>query len=279
MNTLPTSELAKSIAAQAVEGKSMKEMAVGRSDMFRMNPYSLTIRDGWNSREQSAENDEHIDNLARSIAVHGVMEPLTAFSDGKQIIVSDGHCRLLATYRAIEVYGAEILSIPVKTEPKGASDADRLLSQIIRNSGKPLSALEQATVVKKLMAFGWTPEQIAQKMAVTLAKVNSLLDLHATPDAVKSLINAGKVSPTLALATVKKQGDAQAVQTLQGAVAVAEASGKAKATAKDTGAQSLRKLMQEAFDSAHIDENDFDDRVQIMMKRSDFDKIKAELKL
>lgn len=278
MTNLNASEI---VRAKASTGKSLKEIATGRSDMFRINPYNLTMKDGWNSRDPNAiENREHIENLAKSIAIHGVMEPLTAHNDGGTLIITDGHCRLLATYLAIETMGAEIFSVPVKTEPKGSSEADRLLSQIIRNSGKQLTALELATVCKRLQGYGWTLEQIAEKAAISLVKVNQLLDLHAAPDQVKTLINEGKVSPTLAMTVIKKDGDEKAVKTLTDAVAVAEKAGKTKATAKDTGAQSIRKLMVEAFDNAHVDDADeFDDRVQVLIRRSDWEKIVQELKL
>jgi ParB/RepB/Spo0J family partition protein len=272
-------ELFNTIKAQAAEGTSLKTLAVGRSDMFRINPFNLHIRDGWNSREESVENAEHIDNLAQSIAEMGVLEPLTCYLDDGKLYITDGHCRLKATYRAIEVYGAEIVSIPVKTEPKGSSEADRLLSQIVRNSGKPLSQLELGSVCKRLQGYGWTVEQIAKKASISLARVGQLLQLHAAPEAIKERINAGEVSATLALNVVRSNSDKDAVAIIDNAVEKAKSNGKSKATAKDTGSVSIRKLMTETFDNAHIDDGDgFDDRVQVLIRREDWEKIVAELK-
>lgn len=276
---IPQSELAKSIFSKALVGKNVRELAQGRSDIHRVNPYNLTIKDGWNSRDTaSVENQDHIDALALSIAEHGVQEPLTVYGEDGVLIVTDGHCRLLATYKAIETYGAEILTVPVKTELKGAGEPERLLSQIIRNSGKPLAPLESGRVCKRLTDFGWSIEAVAKKTAMSIAKVNSLLELHAAPQAIKDQINSGLVSPTLAASVIRKNGEIGAITILESAVSSAKERGKDKATLKDTGSVSLRKLLKNAFDESEIDDDD-DSLVLVKMPLDYWNKIKDELKL
>lgn len=274
----PTSDLAKTIAAealtrQAIENKKsgIQGLASGRSDMFRINPYLLNIKADWNSREMSdPANIAHIDNLARSIAEVGVKNPLTVYSENGVIYVSDGHSRLLATFRAIEVYGAEIKTIPVKTEDKYASEADRILTQIIANSGKPLTPFEQGKVFKKLVDLGWTEKQVATKAALSVTRVIQLLELQTAPETVKDMVREGKVSATLAWQTLKAaDGDGQkVVQDLTSALEAAQTSGKSKATAKHLSSAprlSVKKEIKTLLSQAKVETNAADDEVTMTL--------------
>jgi ParB-like chromosome segregation protein Spo0J len=130
-----------------------------------------------NSRQiNTPENQAHIDELAQSIAMHGVITPLTVYWENGSAVLTDGECRLLATFRAIEVYSAPVHTVPVKIEPKGANEADRLLTQIIANSGKPFNAIENGAVYKRLLAFGWTMAQVAQRAGISVSKISDTLD-------------------------------------------------------------------------------------------------------
>jgi ParB-like chromosome segregation protein Spo0J len=249
----PSSTAAQALKTEA-EAKSggLKAIATDRSDLFRLNPYNITVKPGWNSRDmRDPDNQAHIDELAKSIAAIGVQEPLTVYMDGGKPVLTDGHCRLLATLRAIEEYGAEIRSIPVKTEPKGSDEKDRLLSQIIRNGGKRLSPLEQGQVYKRLLNLGWTEAEIARRTGVQQIQVSKYIDLQAAPEPIQELVATGQVSATLAIETIKDQGTEQAAEVLTVAAETAKARGKKKATATTvaevvTGAKSERKKREKA---------------------------------
>jgi ParB-like chromosome segregation protein Spo0J len=238
----PTSELAKQISAASKETLKkdrrqggIKDIATSRNETFQVNPYLLVVKPGWNARDFSdPTNTEHIDDLARSIAKIGVQEPLTAYWDKSAPVLTNGECRLLATFRAIEVYGAEIRSIPVKVEPKGNGEAERLRRQLVGNSGKSFSALETAVVCKRLLDLGWTVQQISENtIKLSVQRVTQLLELHEAPVEIKKMITEGTVASTLALEVLKKsKSEEDAVKTLRKAVSKATAVGKTKATKK-----------------------------------------------
>ncbi len=241
----PVSDLAKRLAAEATDKIAerkqggLKHLAVGRSDIYRVSPYVLTIKEGWNCREMAdPENLAHIDMLARSIAEIGVKEPLTVYWDKETGVsyVSDGHCRLLATFRAIEVYGAEIKTIPVKHEPTGSSAADRVLSQIVRNAGKTPSPYEQGRAFSKLVGFGWTQTEIAAKAGVTVVTVARNLKLYEEmPPEMAKLIAEGKVKSNFAAKTLRESGSVEEAEaTLTQAVQTAAAQGRTRAMPKHT---------------------------------------------
>ena len=252
----PSSTAARALKAEA-ESKTggLKALATDRSDLFRLNPYNIKVNDGWNSRDmRDPDNQAHIDELAKSIAAIGVQEPLTIYMVGSKPVLTDGHCRLLATLRAIETYGAEIRSVPVKTEPRGSDEKDRLLSQIIRNGGKRLSPLEQGAVYKRLLNLGWTEAEIARRTGAQQIQVSRYIDLQAAPEPVLDLVARGQVSATLAIETIQERGETQAAEVLTAAVETAKARGKKKATASTvaevtTGAKPERKKREKTPDS------------------------------
>ena len=199
--------------AEANTGQGVKAASDSRNEMFRINPYKLSVMPGWNSRDmKAAENVEHIGMLARSIADCGVQEPLTVFTEDGHIYVSDGHCRLAAVKWAMEKMGVELKSIPVKTEDRGASMSDRLASQLVRNSGKGLTDLEKAQVFLRLRRLGWDDAAIASRAGMTgAAAVARIVELNELPDEMKQHINDGTLSTSLAIDAVKKAaGDGKA---------------------------------------------------------------------
>ena len=142
--------------------------------------------------------------------------------------------------------------MPAKTAEKHSSEADRLLTQIVANSGKQLEPLEAADVFKRLVDFGWTEDQIAAKVGKTKNHVSDLLRLRAAPAAVTSLVRSGAVAATMAATTLRKaKGDGKkAAEVLKTAVKAAAKKGKTKATAKDAGQKSVKTEMKEIFGRA-----------------------------
>lgn len=230
---------------------NIKDEAIGRSDLFRMPPDKLHIKEDWNSRNDSdPENEAHVESLTVSIMEVGVKQPLTIYQDSGTFYVSDGHCRLKAVRRAIE-RGADIKAVPVQLEERYSDEADRIFSQIVRNSGKPLAPFEMGRVFKRLLAFGWTVDDIAKKSGINRGWVIELLELQASAAEIQEMVSTGRVSATLAIESLRKDGD-KAGEVLTQAVATAQAAGKTRATKKHivpyagkpkTGRERLKELL------------------------------------
>lgn len=239
----------------------------GRSDIHKIKPTDLHIREGWNSRDWNFDpNDDQDLALARSIAEMGVKEPLTVnWEDGKAWI-EDGHRRYMAVWYAINNLKADIQTVPVKTGDRHANEADRVLSQIIRNSGKPLMPIEQAKVYKKLIDFGMPNKDIAAKVGVSPARISQVLDLLTLPEAIKSLVSAGTVSASYAMQMHKEEGK-EAVGILNKAVEVANAEGSKKVLPKHVEKPNVE---QEAKDSGWkapvASENSLQDWTKVIVK-------------
>lgn len=177
---------------------SLRQLSSCRQDLFMLNPDLISEEEGWNVRVECEDLDTHIRQLADSIKEIGVQQPLTVYMKGEEAVATDGHCRLRAV-RLARSEGADIQTVPVRAEARYANDADRVLSLLTRNSGRPLSIPEQADVVKKLLNFGWKEAEIAKKIGVSRQHIYSVVKFVSMPEEMKKLVNTGKVSPTVAI--------------------------------------------------------------------------------
>ena len=237
----------------------LASISEGRSDLFKIDPRKIQIKAGWNGRDMSDPlNIEHVDTLAKSICQVGVKEPITVYWENGQAFVSDGHCRLLGSMRAIEHYKAEVKTVLCKTEDRHSNEADRIFSQILRNSGKPFTALEQAKVFKRLLDLGWQQADIAAKSGYSNGRVSQILELLTLPEGVKSMVIAGQVSPTMAVQTVKAAATpSKAEQDLKAGWATAQATGKSKVTAAsmpDAPKINIKAAVKEAFEYCEVED-------------------------
>lgn len=250
----------------------IKDIAVGRSDIYKMRPQDIHVRYGWNVRVVDFDPLD-IDDLAlaRSIAENGVKEALTVIWDDGKAFVTNGHRRLAAARYAMETFGAEIKSIPCQTEDRYSSESDHVFSMLVRNSAKPLLPIEQAKVFKKLIDLGWSEADIARRVGKGRQWVGDLLALQAAPSEIVTMVTSGEVSATLAIQTIAKGRD-KAAGVLSAAVDKAKGEGKSRATARHieqapTKADEIREIVA----TAKVD--DRIDTVVIEMVASDFTRL------
>lgn len=276
----------------------LKSISEGSSDIFKVDPRKIKVRLNWNGRDfNDPANVEHVDMLAKSISKIGVKEPLTVSWENGEAWLVDGECRLRGALRAIEVYKAvDLKTIPVKAEDRYANDAEKLFSQIIRNSGKPFSQMERAKVFKRLLDLGWKQQDIADKAGVTSSAVSQILNLLTMPEPIKQMVSEGKISASMAVTTLKDHNPVAAVKVLQDAVAVAAGEGSAKAMPKHVmqppsrpapssepvktpvARGEIEKIVSNAFEFADVDDS-AQDIVIIKMPVEQWEAIRKACKL
>lgn len=216
---------------------ALKDFAKGRTDVYKMDPKDLRVKDGWNSRDMTdPANIAHIEDLAKSIAENGVREPLKVSVEDNVPYITNGECRYRAVMLCLE-RGIDIQTVPVMGEDRFANEADRLFTQFISNSGKQFGPIENARLFKRLLDMGWQQNDIAKKTGFSGGRVSQLLELLRLPVVLQKFITEGKASASMVLATFKKHNEdvALTVAELTGAVAVAEKEGRKRAMPKDTG--------------------------------------------
>jgi len=186
----------------------MNQLNTGRQDLMKIDPKLIVISENFNPRDYNLpENREHLDSLKLSIKENGVLMPLSCWWDNEHgvAVLNDGECRLRACLELIEE-GHPIVSVPVQQVDKG-NDETRLILALQTNTGKPLSQWEVGAAYLKLVGYGWTKEQIAQKMGQKLTYINDAIEFAKAPKHIKDLLSQAAVSPALAKQTMKKHGD------------------------------------------------------------------------
>jgi ParB family chromosome partitioning protein len=191
----------------------------GKRDSYPVDPRALKIDPAYNVRDmQDPETVAHVQWLKESIKENGVKVPLEVRLEGEDIFVVAGHCRHAATMLAISE-GTDIKTVMVIPEPKGTNEVERTLNLITSNSGKALTPLAVAEVVRRLVAFGWDNAAIAKRLGwKTAATVDQYTTLLAATPEVQQMIRSGAVAASTASKVIKSDG-AKAGATLKAAAA------------------------------------------------------------
>lgn len=224
-----TLELAPGAIKEAMQGSKS-------SDLWKVAIGDIVVIEGFNARVKNDEYHAKVREIADSIKANGFYQdkPLAVYvrrvNGVSQICVTDGHTRLDAAKLAISE-GAEITHLPVVTKPNGTSMEDLTVALVTSNSGRSLTPYEVAVVCKRLIGFGMTESEIANRLSVSETQIKNYLLLTASPKLIRDLVSNGKVSATLAIDTVKKHG-VGASKVLSEAVTGAEAFGKSRVTKK-----------------------------------------------
>jgi len=163
---------------------------VKRSEIFHIDPVHINVVDGWNARTDFSGEDE----LVAYIKENGVPEPLRVRKNiaEKKLELVSGERRLRAVRRAI-AEGCDIKSVPVIVIPKGASDADLLVSDLGSNSGKCLTSTEEAGAFKRLINWGFTIQEISVKTGKSVSHIRNRLELSEASPEVKAAVEAGDI--------------------------------------------------------------------------------------
>lgn len=252
----------------------LRDLKDSARDQLMMDPRIIVVEDFFNPRNYDLpENRAHLDELKASIRANGTLVPLLVRWDAgtKSAILVDGECRLRANLELINE-GVEILSVPT-VQVTGGNEADRLITSITANTGKPLSKWELGTAFQRLYKFGWSEEQIAAKTGYRPTFIAEAMELADAPIEVKQLLSTRAVTPSLALDELRANG-AAAVQSLQIIASTRKASGKRGPAARPIAkapaplpAPTLLAVIRELVDDVSLSDLTDTSKDQITVKR------------
>ena len=135
-------------------------------------------------------NEEELQALADSIAVHGILQPLTVRelpqSQYYQIIAGERR------WRAARLAGlTEIPALVVEADDRKAME----LALIENLQRQDLNPIEEAEGYERLMKqFGLTQEQVAKRVVKSRSAVANALRLLALPTEVRTMVSEGEIS-------------------------------------------------------------------------------------
>ncbi|WP_177207870.1 ParB/RepB/Spo0J family partition protein [Massilia yuzhufengensis] len=199
--------------------------AVSKTTQFAIDPRALEVEEGFNARPLNAD---HVAEMSLALRNGATFPPLDVRVDDGRILIVDGHHRHAAALDAI-AKGFEIKVLDCR-QFRG-NDADRVAHMLNSASGLALTPLQLGVQYRKLIGFGWTEKQIADRRGKSVQHVKDMVLLGEANSDVHQAVNAGQISGTAALKIVKEHGS-KAGAVIKEGVEAAQAAGKTKVTPK-----------------------------------------------
>ena len=210
---------------------SLKEIAVGRRDVFNIELKHLHLDPKFNERTDFGDLDELVNQI---IQAGGIQRALYVRLVAGKVIVTDGERRVRAGRLAVE-RGFKLPPVPCVAEPRYWSEKQRTMSLLILNGGKPLRLIEQARVYRRLRDdHGMSEKEIAVESGHSKTHVRNCFDLLGMPEAILAAVEIDRISASLVIEIIREAGGdlAAAAAKIEKALAKAEATGKSSATRK-----------------------------------------------
>lgn len=160
------------------------------------------------NQPRSVFRRESLEDLAESIKVHGVIQPIVVVhNDGKYMIIA-GERR----WRAAQLAGLEAVPALIRH----LDDQTRLEMALIENvQREDLSPLEMATAFLKLREqFNLTPEQVSQRVGKARSTVDNIIRLLNLPDSAKRALLKGDITEQHARAILALKGELEKQEEL-----------------------------------------------------------------
>ena len=231
-------------------------LSAGQADQpdgaLKEMPVDLIRRGTYQPRRDM--DQDALEELASSIRVHGVMQPIVVRPVGeKKHEIIAGERR----WRAAQMAGLHTVPVVIRQVPDNAAMAMGLIENIQREN---LNPIEEAMALHRLQQeFGLTQQQVANAVGKNRATVANLMRLMNLPDDVRKLVEARRLEMghARALLGLPKQQMAAAARSVaakglttretEALVKNMTSTGKAKSKAKTTRRDPNIKRLQDAL--------------------------------
>jgi len=244
---------------------------VSKSDLFSVAPHLILEEDGFNTRGAFCEDyyerpdiKAGIRSLADAYKRGDYVPPIIVkVRDGK-VFVREGHRRRRAILLAISE-GADIRKVQV-LEHKG-DEAEQTLLIATSHDGLPLTPLERAVIYGRLARWGWSDQEIAERVARTAEHVRQARSLLELPLELKKMIQAGEVAATYAAELFREHGE-DAVSVLKQAQQETGDTPK-KVTRKKVEKKNAPKIGKKVVEAMHKSVSSLTKRLDTLKEEGD----------
>lgn len=239
---------------------SLPEVASARPDVPREIAVECLQPGKYQPRKDM--NPEALQELADSIRIQGILQPLLVRALGKN------HYEIIAgerRWRAAQLACLEKVPVYVREISDEAAIAMGLIENIQRED---LNVLEQAEALKRLAdEFDLTHEEIARAVGKSRASISNLLRLLLLSPQVKTLLRAGEL----------EMGHAKAILTLDHAVQWQTAQLIVSKSLSVRATEELVRKLQQTEDKPKVFVKDDPDLVRLQSELSD--KLGAQVRI
>jgi ParB family chromosome partitioning protein len=163
------------LSSSPTEGDTLVELGI---DQIEPNP----------NQPRKAFESSSLEELAASIRASGVIQPIVVrqSADGYQLIAGERR------WRAARLAGLERIPAVVRE----ATDAESLELALVENLlREDLNPIEEAEGYRHLLSqFGWTQEQLAQRIGRDRTSIANVLRLLRLPDEIQADLRGGRLT-------------------------------------------------------------------------------------
>lgn len=194
------------------------ETGVSKVTTFRIDPDTVTFEEGFNVRSHDDTWEAHVDRLYVAMKGGAAIPPIDVRVHAGVILCVEGHARTIAAQRLKK----EVPEYTLEARNFRGNETERTLHMLGTGSGqKPLTPLEQGIGFFRLLKYGMTAQQIADKLGLSKQTIDNGLTLAEAPVEVQDMVRQGAISSTTAREAIK-QGT-EGVEALKVAVAAEKA--------------------------------------------------------
>lgn len=155
------------------------------------------------SQPRKTFNKEKLEELARSIKTHGVIQPIVVRKQGSHYEVVAGERR----WRAARIAGLSEVPCIVRE----LTDEQNMLVAIIENvQREDLNPIEEARGIRAMIEdYELTQDEVAKALSKSRPYITNALRMLKLPDAVLDMVSAGKLSAGHARAILSAKEEEQ----------------------------------------------------------------------
>lgn len=143
-----------------------------------------------NNKDQPRKqfDPEKLEELAQSIKIHGIMQPILVYEKNGRYTIVAGERR----FRASKLAGLKQVPVLVKE----FTEREILELSLIENiQREDLNAIEQAAALQELVTkYNITQEEVAQRVGKSRSAIANLLRLLSLPKATQKMVQTGSLS-------------------------------------------------------------------------------------
>lgn len=133
-------------------------------------------------------DEEKMEELAQSVRLHGIMQPLIVSFDGSRYKIIAGERR----FRAARMAGLKIIPVIVRDVTEQAALELALIENLQRED---LNSIDQALALERLIEeHGLTQDQVAERVGKSRSTIANLIRILNLPKEVVEMVRTGALS-------------------------------------------------------------------------------------
>lgn len=166
----------------------MADAATDTVEKEGVNEIDIFLLDNDTNQPRKKFDEAKLKELAQSIKVHGIMQPIIVYKNEGRYTIIAGERR----FRAAKLAGLSKVPVIVRELDKRQILELSLIENIQRED---LNPIEQAAALEQLMQdYALKQEEVASRVGKSRSAIANLLRLLALPEAVKKQVVSGNLS-------------------------------------------------------------------------------------